>query len=187
MAAPVSGLSFPSGRLSAPLLWSTLGIAACSGSFGAPRSQSAERPTGLEAVIPPDFDDLPILDLTWTSDDRDVGAIRGILPTGEVIGGRVVIREMQRDSAELDTGAKPRGFESGADVFSPFPEKWPERTNNVLNPVRASRVHVTLGTDQGELVECDFLLNDVDRGFLGGARGVCTCPDRSRYRTFVSP
>lgn len=160
--------------------------AACAGTFGAPPPAPADRSPGLEAVIPPDFDELPLLDLEWTSSDPDVGALRGILPSGEVVGGRVVIRELQRDTAELDTGVTERGFESGADVFSPFPEKWPERTNNVLNPSRSSRVHVTLGTELGKLVECDFLLNDLDRGFLGGARGVCTDHEGARYRTFVS-
>jgi hypothetical protein len=160
--------------------------AACAGTFGSPPAPADERETGLEAVIPPDFDELPRLDLEWTSADPDVGALRGILPSGEVVGGRVLIRELQRDTGELDTGVTERGFESGAGVFSPFPERWPERTNNVLNPSRSSRAHVTLGTETGELVECDFLLNDLERGFLGGARGVCVDADGTRYRTFVS-
>lgn len=163
-------------------------LTGCSGTFGAaPPPNRAEEP--LDAVIPPDFDELPVLDLEWLAAEGnpDAGVLRGILPNGEVVAGRILIRDLPNDSRDLDTGVAERGFESGADVFSPFPERWPPRTNNVLNPLRSSRIDVTLGTEIGRVVECELLLNDTDRGLMGGARGVCVDPDGTRFRTLVSP
>jgi len=45
---------------------------------------------------------------------------------------------------------------------------------------------LTLGTDTGRTLDCRFLLNDADRGFLGGAKGVCIEPGGKRFRAIVS-
>lgn len=158
---------------------------ACAGTFGPPPPppQAAET---ANPVIPPDFDELPLLDLQWSSPDPQIGTLRGLLPSGEVVAGRVVIPDVEQDARDGETGVTNPGFEEGADVFSPFPERWPPRTNNVIRAARSSRVDLAVGTETGRILECRLELSDADRGFLAGARGVCTDSDGTRFRTLVS-
>jgi len=112
--------------------------------------------------------------------------LQGVLPEGEVVAGRVVLEDLEDDAARGETGVRNPGFEEGAEVFSPFPERWPPKTNSVLRPSRSSRVDLALGTETGSILDCRFRLRDADRGFLGGAEGVCATPDGERYRALVS-
>ncbi len=158
------------------------GHVACAGSVNPSAKAEAELE---EEIIPPDFLELALIELTWTSPSIDYGYLEGILPTGEAASAQVVLRNEGQLPRGTDTGNVDPGMEEGADVFGPFPEQWPDRTNTVLGPGRSTSARARLVSDAGQELECRFLLNDADRGFFGGARGVCTAADGTRYRSIV--
>lgn len=73
--------------------------------------------------------------------------------------------------------------ESGPDIFSPFPERWPQK--NLLGVREDGFTDATLLGDRGSTLQCRFSLSPVDQGFRGTVVGRCEDNDGLIYAAEV--
>jgi hypothetical protein len=71
-----------------------------------------------------------------------------------------------------ETAIRNYESETGPDVFSPFPERWPRK--NAFGVREQGTADAVLIGDRGGRLDCRFSLSSVDEGFRGTVVGKCT-------------
>lgn len=151
-----------------------LGLFGALGACAAPAPPSALQPTGVEAGR---------LVFAFEGPSGLEGTLRTVM-RGETYLASVRVptpRASARVSDATQTGDS--NAQSGADLFSRFPERWPKK--NVLRVREDGTVSATLLGDEGGQLRCTFHLATLDRGFEGRAMGRCVDADEQSYEAEV--
>jgi hypothetical protein len=123
----------------------------------------------------------PLILFQWEAESSTAGRLRGVGPEGVVYVGQMALSERSKSEGGIpERGAVEPGTESGAQVFSPFPEQWPRRSRNAVERVRTELVD-----ERGRTLECRFAVPSPDEGIRPPVDGVCRDPSGNSYRARI--
>lgn len=122
----------------------------------------------------------PVILLRYVPENSTRGQIQGVGPGGTAYAGEISLPVRSEADRVRETGAVEPGTEVGAQVFSPFPESWPQRGKNTVEAVR-----VRLGDDEGNVLECVFQIRSPDEGIRPPFEGTCRDEEGLGYRARV--
>ncbi len=127
---------------------------------------------------PASFDDEQPIEGTLVFDFEGATPLRGSLRTergNELFLASVDVPSPRSASRIEDDEIGDLESQTGANTFSPFPERWPRKNALSLREAGVYRVEL-FGNAQGFL-DCTFVLAPFDRGFEGQVQGRCVDED----------